>query len=67
MNEPTVQIGSNEMFFFEKGDQFPREKCLYLKKSGISCKNFQRVHPQPFLANFQFFEEIYYRSTFYLL
>ena len=30
---------------------------FYLKLSSIGCKMFQKVYPEPFLANFQFFEE----------
>ena len=53
MSKPTVQIGLNELCFLGKGDQFVREKCLYLKRSGTGCKKFQKVHPEPFLTNFQ--------------
>ena len=50
-----------------KGWKFLREKCLYLKRSGIGCKKFQRVQFEPFLINFKFFADIYYRSNIYFL
>ena len=31
-----------------------RDKCLYLERSSIGCKMFQRVNPEPFLEGFQF-------------
>ena len=67
LTKTTVWIFSNEVCLLWKGDQFLREKFLYLKQSGIGCKKFQRVHPKPFLKIFQFLEEIYYSSNFYLL
>ena len=54
--EPTARISSNELCLLWKSAQFLREKCLYLKPSCIDCKKFQRVHPEPFLTSFQFFE-----------
>ena len=43
MTKPTVRMGSNEVCHLWKGDQFLRGKCLYLKRSGMGCKKFQRV------------------------
>ena len=57
MTKPTIRIGSKELHLFWKGDQFLREKFHDLKRSGIGCKKFQKMHPEPFLTNFQFFED----------
>ena len=59
MSEPTFKIGSNELCFLGKDDQILREKCLYLERSGIGCKEFQRGHPKPFLKKFHLFEDIF--------
>ena len=67
MTKHTVRIGSVKLHLFRKGNQFLREKCLYMKRSGIGCKKFQRVHTEPFLTSFQCFEEFQYRSNFYFL
>ena len=57
MTEATVQIFSNELLLLWESDQFLREKCFYLERSGIGCKKYQRVYPEQFLTNFQFLEE----------
>ena len=66
MTDPTIRIGSDELCLLWKGDQFLRRKCFYLRRSGISCKKFERGHPEQFLVNFQFFEELYYRNLYFL-
>ena len=67
MTEPSVRTDSNELRLLWKADQYRREKFLYLKGSSIGWKKFQRVHPKPFLTNFQFFEKFYYRQKLYFL
>ena len=54
MTNPSVQFGSNELCLLWKGDQYGREKFLYLKGSSIGWKKFERAHPEPFLTAFQF-------------
>ena len=58
MTDPSVEIGSNELCLFWKGEKYLRQKFIYLKRSSISCKKFWRVHPKTFLRNFQFFKEL---------
>ena len=65
--DPSVWIGSNELCWLWKGDQYRRGKFLYLKRSSIVYKRFQRVHVKSLLRNFQLFEEFQYRSNFYFL
>ena len=57
MNDPSVGIGANELCVLRKGEQYRRGKFIDLKFSSIGCKKFQRVHREPFLTNFQLFEE----------
>ena len=52
-----------ELFILCKGERVLRDKCLYLERSGIGCKKFQRVHPELFLV--PFFYSVYYRPKFY--
>ena len=40
-------------------------RLIYLEQSGIGCKKFQRRHPEPILASFQFFYLFYHRPNFY--
>ena len=51
MTKPTVRIFSKELCLLWKGDQFLREKFLYLKQSGSDSKMFQMVHAKTFLTN----------------
>ena len=67
MTDPSVQFGSNELCLLWKGDQYCREKFLYLKGSSIGWKKFERVLPEAFLTSFQFFEKFYCRPKFYFL
>ena len=67
MTDPSLRICSNELCLLWNGDQFLIERFLYLKRSSIGWKNFQRVQPEVFLGNFQFFDKFQYRANFYLL
>ena len=52
--EPSIQIDSYELCLLQKGDQVLTGQCLYLDRSGIYSKKFQRVHHEPFGQVFSF-------------
>ena len=52
MTDASVQIGSTELHFLQNGNQDLRGKFLYLKRSTICSKKFQRVHLEPILTSF---------------
>ena len=64
MADPSLRIGSNKLCFFWKGDQCLRGMFLYVKRSGICCKRFQRVHSEHFLQFFFFFFFCYFLVIF---
>ena len=53
--ETSVRIDSYKLCLLCKTDQILRDKCLSLKRPGIGCKKFQRLHPEPFLTSVLFF------------
>ena len=63
MTKPSVRIGTNELCFLWKGDQFLKYKFLYFKKYGTGYRMLQIVHPEPLLTNLQFLDEFQYRSN----
>ena len=67
MTNTCVWIGSNKLCHIWSGHHFLRWKFLYLKRSSIGCKKLQRVHPETFLTNFQFFQEFQHKPNFYFL
>ena len=64
ITEPIGRIGLNELCPLWKGGKFCGEIFLCFKRSLIGCIKFQMVHAEPFLTNFQIFEEFQYRSNF---
>ena len=66
LSNPSVRTDSQELSIHCKRDQVFRDKCLYLEKSGIDWKKFQKLHPEPFLTNFQTFYSFCHRSNFSL-
>ena len=62
--DPSIGIGLNELLVSWNCKQYLRGKILHLKRSGIGCKEFKRVHAEPFLTNFQFFRSFSLSQTF---
>ena len=64
MSEPTFRIDSNELWLFGNCGQFVREKCLYLKRSGIGWKKFKEVTLKHFWKIFSFLRIFIIGQTF---
>ena len=55
LGDPSVWVSSYELYLLCKGDRFFRDKCFYLERSSVGCKNFQRVYSRTIFHKFSFF------------
>ena len=67
MTDIFVAIGLNKLSLFWNVEQCLRRKFLNLKRSSIGWKKFQWVHSEPFLTDYELFEEFQHWSNFYFL